>query len=511
MSRSLLLIESRKSKKSKGFSLIKQLATIIATSIAIAASNLKHYTGVMDRLSATVDAFSEPLQSELTQISEILTKGKFSNTNIVAQNNSKVPAFIGAQGFGKYTKGGRNGKVIFVDNLNDSGQGSLRAALEASGARTVIFRTSGTISLKSTIQIDNPYITIAGQTAPGDGIAIKIDGSFDGPAIKIRADEVIIRHLRIRPGSTNPGSNSDSNGDAISITKGNNIIIDHCSMSWAVDEILSTWFSPRNITVQRSIISEGLNNSTHPKGQHSKGALFGQSSDRVTFYRNLFAHNVNRNPRITGANSFHGQYQIVNNVIYNWENSALVFDPSKGGKMNGRLDSNIIGNFFKAGPDSDIKKPQILLGEGAKVYVKGNVGPHRPNDSVNDWTIVGGSSSFRTTKPFNMPNIPTVSAQKAYSQLLEKVGAYLPKRDAVDRRIVIEVKNKTGTIIDDPSDVGGWPKLSKEKVWTDSDNDGMPNWWERRHGLNSKNASDRNDDADNNGYTNLEEFLNRKD
>ena len=509
------LIESRgMPQKSTGFSPLKQLAavTFAASSLAIITSNFKHHPGVMDRLSTTVDAFSEPLQSELTQVSEILTKGKFSNTNILAQNKSKQPAFPGAEGFAKYTKGGRGGKVIFVDNLNDSGPGSLRSALRASGARTVIFRTSGTISLKSTIQIENPYITIAGQTAPGEGIAIKTNGSFNGGAIKIRTDEVIIRHLRVRPGPTSIDPNSDNNGDAITITKGNNIIIDHCSLSWGVDETLQTWMSPSNITIQRSIISEALHDSTHRKGKHSMGALFGKSSNRVTIYKNLFAHNHDRSPRITGDNSFHGQYQIVNNVIYNWGNSATVFDPSQNGKVkNGRLDSNIIGNFFKAGPDSNTKKPQILLGDGSKVYVKGNIGPHRPNNSMNDWSIIKGSSSLKSNKPFNMPNIPTVSAQKAYSQVLEKVGAYLPKRDAVDRRIVIEVKNRTGTIIDDPSDVGGWPKLAKGKVWRDSDKDGMPNWWERRHGLNTKNASDRNGDADNNGYTNLEEFLNRKD
>ena len=525
------LIESREMReKSKGFSLLKavglgvyphdraasllkQLAavTFAASSFAVITSNFPHQDGVMDRLTATVDAFSEPLQSKLSQIGETLTEGKSSNTNILAQNKSKQPAFPGAEGFGKYTTGGRGGKVIFVDNLNDSGPGSLRAALRASGARTVVFRTSGTISLKSTIQINNPYITVAGQSAPGDGIAIKTNGSFNGPAIKIRASEVIIRHLRVRPGPTSRDPNSDNNGDAITITKGNNIIIDHCSLSWGVDETLQTWMSPSNITIQRSIISEALNNSTHREGKHSMGTLLGKSSDGVTLYKNLFAHNHDRSPRITGDNSFHGQYQIVNNVIYNWGNSATVFDPSQNGKVNGSLDANIIGNFYKAGPNSNTKKPQILIGEGAKVYLKDNIGPYRQDNSMNDWSIASGSKSLKASQPFGMPNLPTVSAQKAYDQVLGIAGAIRPERDAVDRRIVNNVKNRTGSIIDHPSDVGGWPKLVKGEVWKDDDNDGMPNWWEKRHGLNLNNASDGNGDVDNNGYTNLEDFLNRMD
>ena len=508
------LIESREMpQKSKGFSLLKQLAavTVAASSFAVITSNFPHQDGVIDRLSATVDGFSEPLQSKLSQIGETLTEGKSSNTNILAQNKSKQAAVPGAQGFAKYTKGGRGGKVIFVNNLNDSGPGSLRAALRSSGPRTVVFQTSGTIELKSTIQINDPYITIAGQTAPGDGIAIKTNGSFNGPAIKIRASEVIIRHLRVRPGPTSIDTNSDNNGDAITITKGNNIIIDHCSLSWGVDETLQTWMSPSNITIQRSIISEALNDSTHREGKHSMGALFGKSSDEITLYKNLFAHNNNRSPRITGDNSFHGRYQMVNNVIYNWGNSAVVFDPSQGGKVNGRLDANMIGNFFKAGPDSNTKKPQILIGDGAKVYLKDNIGPYRQDNSMNDWSIAGGSKSVKTSQPFNMPNLPTVSAQKAYDQVLKIAGAIRPERDAVDRRIVNNVKNRTGSIIDHPSDVGGWPKLTKGEVWKDSDNDGMPNWWEKRHGLNLNNASDGNGDVDNNGYTNLEDFLNRMD
>lgn len=425
-----------------------------------------------------------------------------------SQDNSKLPAFPGAEGFGKYTKGGRGGKVIFVENLNDSGPGSLREALEASGPRTVIFRTGGTIALKSSIHIENPYITVAGQTAPGDGIALKIDGSFDGPAIKIRTDEVIIRHLRVRPGPGDPGSNSDSDGDAISITKGNNIIIDHSSMSWGVDTTLSSWFSPSNITVQWSIIAEGLNDSVHPEGKHSMGTLLGRSSDRVTFYRNLWAHNVNRNPKMQADDSFHAQHQMVNNVIYNWDNSATVIDPSEGGKTNGKIDLNVIGNFYKAGPNSDIKRPQIKIRDGAKVYVKGNIGPYRLDDSWDEWAIVNGSTSFRSYEPFNMPDLPTVSAQTAYEEVLAGVGAIKPGRDTVDERIIKDVKNGTGRIIDHPSDVGGWPNLDKGTPPKDDDNDGMPDSWEEENGFNPKNSDDKNGDADDDGYTNLEEFLN---
>lgn len=500
-------------QKSKPFSLIKKLTAIafMTSSFGVAASSVRDLPNAIDDLSLSQNVSEKSLNISLVQISKFsLTLSEFFSTHVLAKNttdNSSLPAFPGAEGFGKYTKGGRKGRVIFVDNLHDSGPGSLRAALQASEPRTVIFRTGGTIVLKSSIQIDDPYITIAGQTAPGNGITIKIDGSFDGPAIKIRADEVIVRHLRIRPGPGDPGSKSDSNGDAISITKGNNIIIDHCSMSWAVDEILSTWYSPSNITVQWSIISEGLDDSVHPKGVHSKGALFGKSSDRVTLYKNLFAHNVNRNPKVTGADSFHTQYQIVNNVIYNWKNSAMSVDPSKGGKTNGTMDLNAIGNFFKAGPNSNTEEPQIHLGDGVKAYINGNIGFHRLNNSQNDWNIVEGSTSFQVHKPFDLPNLPTVPARKAFYEVLKNAGATKPNRDPIDRRIIKDVRNGTGRIIDHPSDVGGWAKLAKGNTWKDNDNDGMPNFWERQRGLNPNNPNDRNDDADEDGYTNLEEFL----
>ena len=208
-----------------------------------------------------------------------------------------LPAFPGAVGFGAKAKGGRGGVVLFVENLNDSGPGSLRAALEAEGPRTVIFRTGGTIEIKSVITVRHPFLTIAGQTAPGGGIAVKIDGKTDIGTINIDTHDVIVRHLRVRPGPAIQGS---ENGDAITLLdKAHDVIIDHCSLSWGTDEVINGWYGANHITVQHCIISEALHQSVHQKGPHGMGMLFGDKNKRVTIHRNLFAHNNQRNPLLS--------------------------------------------------------------------------------------------------------------------------------------------------------------------------------------------------------------------
>ena len=239
----------------------------------------------------------------------------------ISISRAQIPAFPGAEGFGSFTPGGRGGKIIEVTNLNPTGKGSFRSACEASGPRIIIFRTGGTISLIKNIRIKNPYVTIAGQTAPGDGICIK------GAAIIIETHDVILRGLRIRIGDDISGPNPE-NRDGIGIENKNNppynIIIDHCSISWAVDENVSVWYATHDITFQWCIISEALNKSIHPKGSHSMGMLFGAPEGSVnrpkniSIHHNLFAHNQDRNPKIAGANFC----EIINNVIYNFNEKS---------------------------------------------------------------------------------------------------------------------------------------------------------------------------------------------
>jgi hypothetical protein len=444
-------------------------------------------------------------------------------------NNGPVRAFPGAEGFGANAKGGRGGDVLFVDNLNDSGPGSLRAALEASGSRTVVFRTGGTITLKSGIVIENPYLTIAGQTAPGDGIAIRLaNNTPDTSPIIIATHDVVMRHLRIRSGipSVSPDA-TDSGNNNIMIwgNESHDIIIDHSSLSWAIDQVMGVWAGGNKITVQNSIISEGLNNSKHPKGTHSRGPIVGGGSDKVTFYKNLMAHNKGRNPifNIDDTDNITINAQVVNNLIYNWGHMGTEIQPSEA---NGTIKANIVGNYYKPGYDSENYEITVGGPGTAKMYVKGNIGPHRSNNSMNEWANVGywdikawektgngytgdpAPTSYQVTTPHDMPVIPTVSAFDAYNDVLENAGATKPGRDAVDKRIVNDVKNGTGRIIDNPSQVGGWPTLANGTPPADTDKDGMPDAWETKNGFNSNNPDDRNGDTDGDGYTNLEEYLN---
>lgn len=420
-----------------------------------------------------------------------------------------VPAFPGAEGFGAESQGGRGGAVLFVDNLNDSGPGSLRAALEASQPRTIIFRVGGTITLKNELIVTNPYVTVAGQTAPGDGIALRIDGTADIRPLIIETHDVIIRHLRFRSG---PGAPDSVNGDAITITGGYNIIIDHSSLSWGTDEVINTWYSPYNVTIQNSIVSEGLYDSVHEKGIHSMGGLFGDKSDRITLYKNLFAHNSQRNPMLKSDES--GTFQVVNNVFYHWRYfGAQIGD----GEAITRV--NFIGNYYKPGPETRTNRYEVLVGTGAEVYVEGNIGPRRTENTQDEWSLVGdiynfeqpAATKYRVDTPFDAPEIDVWPALEVYDDILENVGATKPKRDIVDQRVIQDVINGTGKMIDHPDEVGGWPKLANGTPYVDKDQDGMSDEWETGYGFNPNQSDDANQDADGDGYTNIEEFLNETD
>ena len=421
-----------------------------------------------------------------------------------------VPAFPGAEGFGAGSIGGRGGKVLFVTNLNDSGPGSLREAAETDGPRTVIFRVSGIVALKSEIVIKKPYITIAGQTAPGDGICLK------NHALVIAADHVIVRHIRCRP-----GDNARAESDSLSVSSGRDIIVDHCSASWSVDETLSA--SSRgllgNVTVQWCIISESLHDSIHQKGPHGYGSLIrGSSGNGYTYHHNLYAHHHARLPRPGNYidRSMDPEGFILdfrNNVIYNWAGDAAGYNADGSNGTNSITKMNFAGNYYKTGVDSTGSLAFSESTTSARAWFSGNcMNGSYPDDP---WSLVSFSKfsdedvkAYKQSNPIPVPAVKTDDAMTAYERVLAEAGAVLAKRDAVDIRIVGEIRNGTGKIIDDEQQVGGWPELKSAAPPDDSDKDGMPDAWEKQHDLDRDDPVDGNADADADGYTNLEEYLN---
>lgn len=419
-------------------------------------------------------------------------------------------AFPSAQGFGAYSQGGRGGDVYIVKNLNDLGEGSLRHGIKsAQGPRTIIFAISGIIELKTPLLVNKNYLTIAGQSAPGDGICLKDAGLI------IDANHVIIRFIRSRL-----GDNSGRKDDAISIVGGSNVIIDHCSASWSVDEVLSVSTSKKdeidNITIQWCIISEALNNSIHDKKEHGYGALIrGCYGAKYSYHHNLFAHNASRNPRP-------GNYDInshevdtlgllldfKNNVIYNWKGSRPGYDADKKSKCN----YNYVGNYVKPGPDSDKKsvaydaKSPFFSAFYSDNFFFGKI----PEDQ---WSFVRfkglterEKESYISLTEFES-NVKTENPLTAYNNVLRLAGASL-NRDDVDSRVVSDVINGTGKIIDDEVQVGGWPIYKTTITDSDVDKDGIPDSWELKHGLNPQDPLDGNMLCD--GYTYLEKYLNEK-
>jgi pectate lyase len=445
-----------------------------------------------------------------------------NGTETITPIASRIPAFPGAEGFGAMTAGGRGSRVIEVTNLNDSGPDSLRAAVEAEGPRIIVFRLAGTIGLKSNLVVTHPFITFAGQTAPGQGITLRPVSSAVDALLLIETHDVVVRFLTLRAGPP-------SAGDAIMIQASDthdttNVVIDHNSMSWAVDRNLATWYDVHDISIQWNIFSEGLNCSIHPKGCHSKGVLLGgYASDEsktkpgaanISFHHNLMAHNGERDPYIEAS----GVIDVVNNVAYNPFGTFSHID------MIDQLAPdwvNYIGNYFKPGPNTEVKYAIRALNPGtpgAGIYVKGNIGPHRKNDSLPETNIVDpGSRKFVVSNPFPGKTITTSTALQAYDQVLAGAGAtmglncdgtFFSRQDTVDKRIISDVSKGTGKIINDPSEVGGWLIIPPAAPCADSDHDGMPDLWEQYYGFNPADSSDNSKDADGDGYTNIEEFLN---
>lgn len=428
----------------------------------------------------------------------------------VAVPLSAIPAFPDAEGFGAETVGGRDGRVIFVTNLNDSGPGSLRAAVESKDPRTVIFRISGTIPLESSLRIRNPHITIAGQTAPGGGICLK------NYALSISADEVIVRHIRCRP-----GDDAEVETDAISISAGKNIIVDHCSASWCVDECLSASTSGQlgNVTVQWCIISESLNRSVHHKGSHGYGSLIrGGFGNGYTFHHNLYAHHRARLPRPGNYNDKTKDpkgllLDFRNNLIYNWAGSAAGYNADGSNGDNSITKMNFVGNYYKTGPNTS---GRLAFSESTKTacafFADNAMNGLIPEDP---WSLVTFRDfsqeelrSYQLAKPLSAPAVATDDPDTAFKRILEEAGATLPRRDAVDARIVADVINGTGQIIDDEAQVGGWPELKSTAPPADSDEDGIPDAWEKAHNLDPADPQDASASRKPDSYTNLELYLN---
>jgi pectate lyase len=410
-----------------------------------------------------------------------------------------VPSFPGAEGFGAATPGGRGGKVIAVTSLTDDGPGSFRAACEAQGPRIVIFRVSGLITLTRKLVIKNPYITIAGQTAPGDGVCLR---NF---TFVIATHDVVVRYLRSRLGDV-----SAQEDDSITLAAGaKNVVIDHCSATWSIDEDLSLAGDVSNVTLQWCLIAEGLNHSKHSKGAHGYGSL-SRANGPVTWHHNLWAHNASRNPRL-GDNYGRPPYPIFdvrNNVIYDYGEIA-------SGLTQGVLKVNYVANYIRPGPGSMATTPIRVGGPSdLSFYIndnifEGNSALTTDNSRFFDPVMIDGKRQVQTVdQPFAAPAVRTSSARDALDAVLSTVGASLPKRDSVDARIVAEVREHRGSIIDSQQQVGGWPDLKTATPPKDSDGDGMPDEWERRYGLNPSDPADANLDKDHDGYTNIEEYLN---
>ena len=457
---------------------------------------------------------------------------------------AEIPAFPGAEGGGKYSFGGRGGKVIVVNSLEDAGPGTLREACEQGGPRIIVFNVAGIIKLKTPLIIRAPYITIAGQSAPGDGICVA------GESVWINTHDVLVRHMRFRRGETYVGRRDD----AIGGNPVGNIMIDHVSASWGLDENMSMYrhmyndstgkteekLGTVNITIQNSIFSEALDTWNHAFGSTLGGE----------FMRNLWANNAARNPSI----GWNGIFNFANNVVYNWVHRAI-----DGGDYKATY--NIFNNYFKPGPATPEGKPisyRILKPESGRsklpyvvfgrAFVEGNIvegnqkvtsdnwngGVQIENKEGNEMAFEDASPYFaamKANKPFPHAEFKVMSAEESYDYVLANAGATLPRRDPVDIRIIKEVREGKPTplenvtlpekdfehrrlardsykigIITDISQVGGYPKYEGES-YKDSDNDGIPDEEEVKMGLNPRDPSDSAKIGES-GYANIEIFLN---
>lgn len=467
---------------------------------------------------------------------------------ISADRKELTPAFPGAEGFGRYVTGGRGGAVYHVTNLNDSGEGSLRWAIGQNGTRTIVFDISGTIRLKSSLNIKGGNLTIAGQTAPGDGICVA-----DYP-VSIQANNVIIRYMRFRLGNRHVTENGADGWDGLGAMDQQDIIVDHCSVSWSIDECLSV-YGVKNATVQWCISSQSLQDAGHSKGSHGYGGNWGGSG--ITYHHNLMAHHESRMPRLGPryTTQLDERMDMRNNVFYNWAGNGCY-----GGEA---MNVNIVNNYYKPGPGTaqiSSTKQRRIAGIGirttqyvtnytaykptehvwGKFYVSGNVNSKFADVTGDNWTYgiynqISNSSNddlytevtkdtIKLDKPIGFVRVTTHPAGEAYRRVLSYAGCS-KVRDAVDQLIVSDTQNGKATytgagnhlgIIDSqednrPSDAASdwnaWPTLAGDTAPADTDGDGMPDTWEIANGLNPNDATDGTV-AGADGYTNLENYMN---
>ena len=467
------------------------------------------------------------------------------------QSGAQRLAFPGAEGGGRFASGGRGGAVYEVTNLHDAGPGSLRDAVSKPN-RTIVFRTSGIIHLKSALRLGQDNMTIAGQTAPGAGICIA------GYTVSIQANNMIIRYLRCRLGDGNKDADDALNSTSRTAPYRyyDRIIIDHCSLSWAVDEV-GTFYGVRNFTLQWCILSESLYHSVHPKGKHGYGGIWGGFN--ASFHHNLIADHSSRNPRFCGSR-YSGQpdserVDFRNNVIYNWGNINSVYGGEAG-------HYNMVNNYYKPGPATPgnhtersarnlrnrilqytsyyeardaAKYPDTVW--GGKFYIQGNYVEGYPDVSRDNWTFGVQKDRYyradalirkaRQSAPFPFAPVTTETASEAYRRVLDSAGAILPERDTIDRIIVKETRmgsayyegrtygqirregiSHPSGIIDSPKDAGGYPLYPATPGPQDTDHDGMPDAWETAKGLNPRDGSDGHRYTLDKSYTNLEVYLN---
>ena len=411
-----------------------------------------------------------------------------------------VPAFPGAEGYGMWTVGGRGGDVHRVTTLADYAEGeapipgSLRAAVEAEGPRTVVFRVAGTIRLARPLVIRNPYLTVAAQSAPGGGVALADHG------VEVEAPEVVLRYLRVRPGDL-----AHEEQDAINVRRGP-AIVDHSSVSWATDETLSVVGAATAVTLQHCLIAESLNRSVHHKGAHGYGTLI-TATGEVSIHHTVYAFHESRNPRPKDV-----RLDFRHNLVVGWGDQP-------GYTYEDFLEMNYVGNAVE--PRAYSRAPACAFnvgGTNARVFAAGTL--HLgPEAGLVDEGLCGSrgvaqsavADVVRVAVPFPAPALTPTPAADLKAELLATVGATRPVRDTADARVLGLVERGEGGLIDSQAEVGGWPVLAEAAPPVDGDGDGMPDAWERAYVLDPSDGADHRDDADGDGYTNLEEWLNETD
>jgi hypothetical protein len=438
---------------------------------------------------------------------------------VVAPRAVAIPAFPGAEGFGGNATGGRGGEVFHVSNLantntgtyegpNGYNRGTLRWALlseVSSLPRTIVFDVGGQVTLNSQITMEHSNITLAGQTAPGQGLT-----TAGRPWLIESGGNLVIRYIRNRLGR-NGGQ------DSMGVEGGSNMIFDHVTSTWSNDEALSVAKDGTLVTVQNSLIYEGLNHSGHGYGSLIRPDI----NSQVTYHHNLYANNESRNPRPGTYNNRTLEFDFRNNVIYNWGHRAGYTGGSEGSTPE-PVNMNFVGNYTIAGPSThnNWNSAFVISTNGSlRAYQTGNL-IDSDLDMVRDGVDTGwnqfeveAGSLTQMAAPFAFTGVPvtTQSAADAYDSVLDYAGSFWWNRDTHDARVVNQVRTQTGSIIDHEDDVGGFlppPTVSRDVATWDSDYDGMPNHWELAHGLNPNLSTDRNNDFDSDGYTNLEEYIN---